>query len=198
MSGRANLLMLGILVLLCADAQLSQPLADIYDDCIQNKVPEQGEGPCTSIINSEQESEENRSIAYYNRALTYYESDYYKEAIFDFNEVIAIDPGWANAYNLRGSAVMRSLDDPRQIDWAITNFSKAIELGLQTANIYFKRGWAYQSLIEREKLFGKGTKQKLEQFREKAIADYKKALEIDLSHADAKKNLEELLRKSPP
>lgn len=192
MGGRL-ILTVSVFILLFADAEFAAPRADIYDDCEKNENPEQGEGPCTSIINGgEQETMGDRALAYFFRGGTYYDWGFFKEAISDFNEANALDPNLAKAYDLRGSAVLKSLGSS-QIEWAVKNFSRAIELGLKTANVYSSRAWAYQMLKEREQQSGKGTGEEVEHFRKKAIADYRKALEIDPSGTAAERNLKELM-----
>jgi tetratricopeptide (TPR) repeat protein len=84
----------------------------------------------------------------------------YDEAILEFNEAINLDPDFALAYNCRGSAYSSKEDS----DKAIADFTKAIELGLESyAFIYYFRAGEYF---------------KIGQYEE-AILDYSKSIEID-------------------
>jgi len=89
----------------------------------------------------------------------------YDQAIACFSKAIKLNPRFAEAYALRGSAYLAK----KQFDNAIADCSKAIEIDPSLTVAYYSRGIAYG--------MGNG------QF-DNAIADCSKAIEIDPSLAE--------------
>ncbi len=83
----------------------------------------------------------------------------FEKAISEFKEVLKLDPKNIHAYNNIGVAYFRTGD----LDEAIAYYTKAIDLGLADANMYFFRGQMYG---------------KYKQEDAKAIKDYSKAIEL--------------------
>jgi tetratricopeptide (TPR) repeat protein len=67
---------------------------------------------CTALIQSGQETTENLSIAFYNRALAYENKNDDERAIADYNEAIRLNPKDAEAHFYRGLARPRKGDKP--------------------------------------------------------------------------------------
>jgi tetratricopeptide (TPR) repeat protein len=83
----------------------------------------------------------------------------FEKAIAEFKEVLKLDPKNVHAYNNIGVAYFRI----GNLDQAIAYYSKAIDLGIADANMYFFRGQMYG---------------KYQQEDAKAIKDYTKAIEL--------------------
>ena len=114
---------------------------------------------------SEQKIESQTAVHYF-RGISYAIKGQYDQAISHYNQALAINPGFAGAYNSRGVAYAQS---GGQYDQAISDFSKAIEINPQFAKAYKDRGLAY---------YKKGQ-------YDQAITDYGKALKINPRYADA-------------
>lgn len=65
---------------------------------------------CTALIQSGQETTENQSIAFYNRALAYENKNADERAIADYSEAIRLNPKDAEAHFYRGLARQRKGD----------------------------------------------------------------------------------------
>ncbi len=83
----------------------------------------------------------------------------FEKAIAEFKEVLKLDPKNVHAYNNIGVAYFRT----GNLDQAIAYYTKAIDLGIADANMYFFRGQMYG---------------KYQQEDAKAIKDYTKAIEL--------------------
>ena len=84
----------------------------------------------------------------------------YDQAILEFDEAIKLDPDFAISYWCRGIAYSSKKDSNK----AISDFTKAIELGLESfAFIYYFRGGEYFKIGQYDK----------------AILDYSKSIELD-------------------
>jgi len=83
----------------------------------------------------------------------------FDKAITEFKEVLKLDPKNVHAYNNIGVAYFRT----GNLDQAISYYTKAIDLGIADANMYFFRGQMYG---------------KYQQEDAKAIKDYTKAIEL--------------------
>ncbi len=70
-------------------------------------------------------------------AVGYFEHGQTKVALDELKQVIAADPGFPDAYNLRGLIYMR-LNDPRQAE---ESFRRAVELNPRDANVQHNYGW---------------------------------------------------------
>jgi tetratricopeptide (TPR) repeat protein len=90
----------------------------------------------------------------------------FEKAIGEFKQVLHIDPKNIHAYNNLGVAYFRLGD----VDGAISSYSKAIDLGIADANMYFFRGLMYG---------------KYKQEDAKAIKDYSKAIQLEPKNSRA-------------
>lgn len=70
-------------------------------------------------------------------AVGYFEHGQTKVALDELKQVIAADPGFPDAYNLRGLIYMR-LNDPRQAE---ESFRHAVALNPRDANVQHNYGW---------------------------------------------------------
>ncbi len=70
-------------------------------------------------------------------AIGYFEQGQTNVALDELKQVIASDPGFPDAYNLRGLIYMR-LNDPRQAE---ESFKRAVALNPQDANVQHNYGW---------------------------------------------------------
>jgi len=68
----------------------------------------------------------------------------FPQAIADYNQAIALDPGLALAYNNRGLAKYKSRDE----QGALSDFDKAIELNPENMDFFFNRGLAKKALSD--------------------------------------------------
>lgn len=90
----------------------------------------------------------------------------FEKAISEFKQVLRIDPKNIHAYNNLGVVYFRL----GEIDRVITAYTKAIDLGIADANMYFYRGLMYG------KYKGEDAK---------AIKDYSRAIELDPKYSRA-------------
>ena len=95
----------------------------------------------------------------------------YDEAIASFTKSIAMEPGNALYYTLRGSAYIIT-DNPAYKN----DFEKAISIDPENVMTYFLRAGAFAYKVRNDE----------------AAADYRKVLEIDPNHKAAKKELEKI------
>jgi tetratricopeptide (TPR) repeat protein len=103
--------------------------------------------------------------SHFNRGYDYYQQGEYQKAIEEYNQAIALDPNYTDAYNNRGLAYT-NLGLTQQ---AIADYSKAIELNPNYALAYYNRGVIYGNMG---------------QYYE-AIADYDQAIALDPNYTDA-------------
>ncbi len=144
----------------------------------------------------------NVAEAYYNRGLAYARKGEVDHAIVDYDKAIALNPKDAAAYNNRGNAY-KNKDD---LDRAVADYDKAIKLNPKLALAYYNRGLAYEQKAQGFQLpdsysgatdrLGRFTEgfllRRLQGDKEQAVADFRKALEINPSDQDAKDNLKAL------
>ena len=83
----------------------------------------------------------NLSVTYRNRSMLRNSNSDLKGAISDANEAIALDPSYAEAYEIRGSCEF----DENNFPAAIKDCTKAIELKPDYVNAYVTRSFAEQS-----------------------------------------------------
>ena len=97
----------------------------MYEDCLQDKDLDRKIRGCTQVIErGKQESQKNRSIAYYNRGNAYDKKGEVDRAVADFTKAIKLYPNSAAAYNNRGLAYKKKGDKEQ----AIGDFRKALEI----------------------------------------------------------------------
>jgi tetratricopeptide (TPR) repeat protein len=144
----------------------------------------------------------NYATAYSNRGIVYHKQSEFDRAIADFTKAIALNPKDAAAYNNRGNAY-KNKDD---LDRAVADYDKAIKLNPKLALAYYNRGLAYEQKAQGFQLpdsysgatdrLGRFTEgfllRRLQGDKEQAVADFRKALEIDPSHQPARKSLKNL------
>ena len=90
----------------------------------------------------------------YTRGVEHNELGQYDAAIQDYDQVIRLDPEYADAYHNRGY----SYDEAGQYERAIQDYSEAILLDPQDADAYYNRGVSYHNLgqsAEAERDFAK-------------------------------------------
>jgi lipoprotein NlpI len=157
---------MGLLPAIClllfntAVAQVRNPnRADqIWAQCRDGENLELSISACSAIIQSERQTTDILSQAFYSRGTHYRHKGLYDQAISDFDESIKLHPS-AGALGNRGF----TYTDIGQFDRAIADFNDAISLNPNTSILRRGRGNAY---------FGK------RQF-ENAIADYDKAIALN-------------------
>ncbi len=101
------------------------------------------------------------STAYYERGIVNGRLNKFDKAVEDFSRVIVLDPHDVFAYNNRGLARARGL---QQYNQAISDFTKAVELDPQFAEAYDNRAIAYQ---------------KADDDKVKACTDWKRACDLN-------------------
>jgi tetratricopeptide (TPR) repeat protein len=79
---------------------------------------------CTALIQSDRETELNRTIAYNNRAIAYFGKQDYARAVADYDQAVRLNPDYAFAYYNRGNAYQAKGDNDR----AILDYDKALAL----------------------------------------------------------------------
>ena len=90
--------------------------ADRYDDCNQEQDLDRAIRGCTQIIERrQQESQENRALAYSNRGNAYGKKGDVDRAIADYTKAIELAPTRALAYYNRGVTYGRKGDVDRAI-----------------------------------------------------------------------------------
>ncbi len=101
------------------------------------------------------------ATAYYERGIVNGLLNLYDKAVADFSRVLELNPDDVAAYNNRGLARARGLQEYHQ---AIADFTKAVELDPQFAEAFDNRAIAYQKASD-----DKG----------KACTDWKRACDLD-------------------
>lgn len=93
--------------------------------------------------------------------LAYYRKGMYNDALKEYNELIAMDPNYENAYFQRGLVYQYS--KPPQLQLALADYTKAIELVPDDPDAYLNRGTLYVDEFNQYDL---------------GIADFNKVLEL--------------------
>lgn len=168
----------------------------------------------TQAIDSGELSQENLSIAYYNRGNAWSNKGKYNRAIADYTKAIEIDPEYADAYHKRALAWKKKGNYKKAVaDYkkaaneyrkdSIATITRVIEIDPKNAEAYFYRGnvWYdkgdynnaiadYTQAIEIDPQYAKAYNKRGLAWENKgdynsAIADYTKTIEIDPKEADA-------------
>lgn len=193
------------LVLLTA-AHATAALADDKADCQSRS--DKSIAACTRIIDKGPESAELADI-YYRRGMRYRDDENYDKAIKDFTQALRLKPGWSwpliarghayswskrhtealadqelavkldpsdVAYSARGMDLMAA----GQLDRALADFNKSIELNPKRFYAYLHRGHLYM---------------KRAKYRE-ALADYRMALEIGSPYDSENQECREGIKKA--
>lgn len=113
--------------------------------------------------------------AYNSRGLLSFEKKDYKSAFNDVSAAINLSPQSPTPFINRCAIHLYAW---KQVDEAITDCTAAIRLGAKSPTVYVYRGYAYE----------------LKNSMDAAIADYKKALDIDPRNQSARTNLDRVQR----
>jgi type IV pilus assembly protein PilF len=101
-------------------------------------TPQQETGASSEVVTPSDESESRRRARIrIELASGYFEEGKIDIALDELKQVIAIDPGFADAYNLRGLVYMR-LGDNRQAE---DSFRRALVLNPRDADAHHNYGW---------------------------------------------------------
>jgi tetratricopeptide (TPR) repeat protein len=132
----------------------------------------------------------NRGNAYFHRGRRAFDQrnndrarEDYRQAIVDYTQAIRLFPN-ATTYFYRGNAHfgLENFIGVADFALAIADYTESIRLGLNEAEVYFMRGYAYWcSNLESHD-------------RNRAIADFETALRIDPNHSRARRELDQLRR----
>lgn len=87
-----------------------------------------------------------RANIFYARAFVYWTASHFATAIDDLSKAIALNDEMADAYNLRGVCSARTKD----MEQAIADFSRAIDLGLNDASPFLNRAKTFLELGQLE------------------------------------------------
>ena len=123
-------------------------------------------------------------LAYGYRGVAKFSLGDHRDAIADYDQLIALSPKSAGAYNNRGIA-KRNLGDYKD---AIADYDRAIEFAPQYADAYNNRGYAKE--IWRDEKGAEAAYNYVD-----AIADYDEALKIAPQDARARRNRERAKKK---
>ena len=118
-------------------------------------------------------ADDNQVSQYYNEGLNYFNHGQYSEALASLDKAIAIDPYYANIWNLRGGALMELGRNTE----SLTSYDKALALNQSHEKAWFNRGLVLYRL-------GRNSD---------AIVSFDKALVLDPNDADAKRAREIVL-----
>ena len=147
---------------------------------------------CTAIIQSRDQSNANRAIAFQNRCMAINNTGNHDRAIKDCDHAISLNPGNVEAYLFRAHALFNKGD----YDRAISDYDQAITLAPSTANTYVARGAAYhkkgdnahaiEDLNQAIKLapndatafFARGAAYQAQNENDHAIQDYSEAIRL--------------------
>jgi tetratricopeptide (TPR) repeat protein len=108
----------------------------------ENQNPELSIPACSMLIALDRETDENRAIAYYNRAIAHRDKRDFAQALGDVNQAIEIDPARSDSYYLRG----RIRAAQREYRAAIADYDHALALTPGFADALRYRGLARRTL----------------------------------------------------
>jgi tetratricopeptide (TPR) repeat protein len=94
---------------------------------------------CTSVVNTEHETDENRAIAFKNLCLGYNNKGDHDRAIENCDQALALKPDFMDALVFRGHAWFNKSD----YDHAIADYDRAIALDPNAATTFVQRGAAW-------------------------------------------------------
>lgn len=94
------------------------------------------------------QKERQLTVDYYNRGSTFYQEGDYDFALASYNEAIARNPKYVDAY-LGRALVYRETEEYQK---AIADYNQAIKLYPQDAYIYLKRAFVYAQIKQYEKI----------------------------------------------
>lgn len=149
----------------------------------------------------------NDELAYQKRGAAYFKLRKYKNAVDDLSKTINISPNNADVFSLRGQVFI----EEKNYKMAVKDFSKAIELagsdGGYSAQLYEKRGFAYEKLGDYKKasddygmaVFYKGPRPMHLRERRDETDDYERGVEHILKgqHKQALKALSKAIKFDP-
>jgi tetratricopeptide (TPR) repeat protein len=119
------------------------------------------------------EMDPKRAYSRTSRGRAYFCKNDFDQAIADYSEAIEIDAKYAYAFYYRGDTYL----ERRNYDLAIADYAKAIEIRPDEKFYYYLRGRAYR---ERQRIGD----------RDRASADFRRALEIDPEYRLAQRGLQ--------
>jgi len=130
----------------------------------------------------------NDPAAYHNRGYTWMELKKYDQAISDFNKALQLEPKYTSAYIHRAIIWSRIGD----YDRSISDNTKAIKTNPLSKIAYMNRGLALWNKVKKkpENRIVELDLPVIENFLNRAIADFQKALKIDPNYTDAYRNLQ--------
>lgn len=135
-----------------------------FDTCISSSArPSDAIAACTKYIEDPKNSDEDKAVALYNRAVEYRRQNNISGALADTAAALEINPKVARVHNLRGLAYS---ENKRDDELALLEFGKAIELDSDYVYPVYNRGRVFQ----RQKKYLK------------AIEEFNRAISIDPMH----------------
>jgi tetratricopeptide (TPR) repeat protein len=126
---------------------------------------------CTEMINQNPRN----AISYYNRAISYTETNQLDLALADYDKAIELNSNYHEAFNNRGNIYMRREDYKR----ALENYDAAIKINPRYARAHNNRGEAFEN----------------QGMLDQALAAYSRAIELDSKYARAYGNRGDIWRK---
>jgi tetratricopeptide (TPR) repeat protein len=107
-----------------------------------SEVPiEQKLSACTAMIESGQETPQNRAVAFERRGLALFAKKEYGRAIADYDQAVALNPRWLAAFINRGNAWQAK----GNYDRAIEDYDQAIRIDPKNAIAFHNRGLSFQN-----------------------------------------------------
>jgi len=137
----------------------------------------------------------NLAEAYHNRGYTWWKLKEYDRAMADFNKALELNPQYASAYIHRAIV----WDEMGDYERSISDNTKAIQINSLSKIAYMNRGLAFLHNLKKiadnkirlgEKALTAEDLIIAKNLANRAIADFKKALEIDPNYTDAYRNLQ--------